>query len=65
LPVARAGRGGAGNFVWRDGEREREREREEERRKEGVRESVERVVEEGLVKPGQAVLGGAKAGRGW
>ncbi|ORY12547.1 hypothetical protein BCR34DRAFT_651039 [Clohesyomyces aquaticus] len=65
MPVARAGRGGAGNFVWK-GEEEKERERRvEEERRRGVEERVERVVEEGLAKPGAVVLGGVKAGRGW
>ncbi|KAF2676127.1 hypothetical protein K458DRAFT_424981 [Lentithecium fluviatile CBS 122367] len=65
LPVARAGRGGAGNFVWGDGEKERLRREEEEREKKRVSEGVEKGVEEGLKRPGQAVLGGVKAGRGW
>ncbi|KAF2273638.1 uncharacterized protein EI97DRAFT_382968 [Westerdykella ornata] len=62
LPVARAGRGGAGNFVWKQEEekrKEEEREEEETRRIEG---EVERVVAEGLKMPARAVLG---EGRGW
>lgn len=47
LPVGRAGRGGAGNFVWGDEGAERERVEEEERRKGEVREGVEREVESG------------------
>ena len=65
LPVARAGRGGAGNFVWKDEEKERVRKEEEERRKEEVSEGVQRGVEEELKRPGQVRLGSAKAGRGW
>jgi len=65
MPVARAGRGGAGNFVWRDEERERREKEEEERRAEQVSGEVEKSVEGGLRKPGAAVLGGVKAGRGW
>ncbi|KAF2125830.1 hypothetical protein P153DRAFT_425617 [Dothidotthia symphoricarpi CBS 119687] len=58
LPVARSGRGGAGNFVWKgeahgekmnDGEKERE---------EMVRRGVERDVEAGLQRPGAARVGG-------
>lgn len=65
LPVARAGRGGAGNFVWKDEQKDRKRKEDEERLREQVEEKVERDVEAGLEKPGQAVLGGVKAGRGW
>jgi len=65
LPVARSGRGGAGNFVWKDEEKEREREAELERVKEKVNERVERDVEMGLQKPGAVVFGGQRAGRGW
>lgn len=65
LPVARVGRGGAGNFVWKDEERERKRAIEQEKVKAQVDEKVERDVELGLAKPPSVVLGGAKAGRGW
>lgn len=65
MPIARAGRGGAGNFVWKDEEEERRGREEEARRGEKVSEGVERDVEAGLAKPGAAVLGGVKAGRGW
>lgn len=65
LPVARAGRGGAGNFVWKDEEREAKRNEEEKKVKEKVSEGVERDVEAGLAKPGAAVLGSPKGGRGW
>jgi hypothetical protein len=71
LPVARSGRGGAGNFVWKSDEqarREREgREMDEIKVKEGVREEVERGVERVLARPGQARLGEDKigSGRGW
>ncbi|KAF2197427.1 hypothetical protein GQ43DRAFT_435156 [Delitschia confertaspora ATCC 74209] len=71
MPIARAGRGGAGNFVWREKgegeseeqrrEREREVEREMEKEKERVRGEVERGVEEGLKRPGRVVL---KVGKG-
>ncbi|KAJ4304710.1 hypothetical protein N0V90_000237 [Kalmusia sp. IMI 367209] len=65
MPVARAGRGGAGNFVWGDGEEEKRKREAEVRKEEEVSEGVERDVEAGLAKPGPAVLGGVKAGRGW
>lgn len=65
MPVARAGRGGAGNFVWKDEEREAKRNEEEKKVKEKVSEGVERDVEAGLAKPGAAVLGSPKGGRRW
>ncbi|KAF2875427.1 hypothetical protein BDV95DRAFT_561853 [Massariosphaeria phaeospora] len=65
LPVARAGRGGAGNFVWKDAEKERERLAQEDMVRDRVNEKVEKDVEAGLAKPGAALLGGTKAGRGW
>jgi hypothetical protein len=70
LPVARSGRGGAGNFVWRSEEeirREKEgRELDELKKREVVRESVERGVDEGLARPGKAVVGGEGGRtRGW
>ncbi|KAF2450092.1 hypothetical protein P171DRAFT_469941 [Karstenula rhodostoma CBS 690.94] len=58
MPVGRAGRGGAGNFVWKDDEEEEKRRGEEERRSEMVREGVEKDVEAGLAKPPGALLGG-------
>ncbi|PSN68021.1 hypothetical protein BS50DRAFT_572995 [Corynespora cassiicola Philippines] len=65
LPVARAGRGGAGNFVWRDESKEQASREAEEKVKDKVRGEAERDVEAGLQKPGAALLGGTKAGRGW
>lgn len=65
MPVARAGRGGAGNFVWKDEDKARREREQEERAREVVSDKVEKDVELGLQKPGAAVLGGAKAGRGW
>jgi GTPase involved in cell partitioning and DNA repair len=65
LPVARAGRGGAGNFVWKDEEKERKRIEDEEAARGKLSEKVEHDVEQGLAKPGAAVLGGVKGGRGW
>ncbi|KAF1958383.1 hypothetical protein CC80DRAFT_442327, partial [Byssothecium circinans] len=57
MPVAKAGRGGAGNFVWGSGE-EAEKRREEERRvREEVGGRVARDVEAGLAKPPGALLG--------
>ncbi|KAF2712932.1 hypothetical protein K504DRAFT_472454 [Pleomassaria siparia CBS 279.74] len=41
LPVARSGRGGAGNFVWKDEERERSRREEMEKAKERVSEETD------------------------
>ncbi|KAF1919111.1 hypothetical protein BDU57DRAFT_129865 [Ampelomyces quisqualis] len=69
LPVARSGRGGAGNFVWRSEEqtrREREgRELDELKKKAVVSQEVERDVEAVLARPGAAKLGEDKLGRGW
>ncbi|KAF2264883.1 hypothetical protein CC78DRAFT_532751 [Lojkania enalia] len=65
MPIARVGRGGAGNFVWQDEDKELERRGNEERVKKGLEEKVERDVEAGLAKPRAAVLGGEKAGKGW
>ena len=65
MPVARAGRGGAGNFVWGNAEDEKDKAEHEEKRKEQVSEDVEKDVEAGLAKPPGALLGGVKAGRGW
>lgn len=69
LPVARSGRGGAGNFVWKSEEqvkKEREGRELEEMR---VRKDVEKDVEAALAMPGKARLGEAKvgsvSGRGW
>jgi hypothetical protein len=60
LPVARSGRGGAGNFVWRGedvGQKERD---EEERRKEALRIQAERSVEGSLARPPGALLGSGR-----
>jgi hypothetical protein len=69
LPVARSGRGGAGNFVWKSDEqvrKEREgRELDELKKKETVSQEVKRDVEAVLARPGAAKLGGDKLGRGW
>lgn len=65
MPVGRAGRGGAGNFIWKDEEKERMRAEEEEKAREKVEKEVEKNVEVGLQKPGAALLGGVKGGRGW
>ncbi|KAL1600690.1 hypothetical protein SLS60_007078 [Paraconiothyrium brasiliense] len=65
MPVARAGRGGAGNFVWKDEEEEKRQKEEREKLGEKVSENVERDVEAVLAKPPGALLGGVKAGRGW
>lgn len=69
LPVARSGRGGAGNFVWKSDEQVRRetegRELDEIKRKEDVQKDVEGRVEAILARPGAARLGEEKAGRGW
>lgn len=57
MPVARSGRGGAGNFTWKSEERKQKEREEEERKREMVRQGVERDVEAGLMKPPGAVLG--------
>ncbi|KAI2482170.1 hypothetical protein Ptr902_06551 [Pyrenophora tritici-repentis] len=51
LPVARSGRGGAGNFVWKSEEQERKAREDEEKKKEELRVEAERSVEAGLAKP--------------
>ncbi|KAF2139602.1 uncharacterized protein K452DRAFT_62745 [Aplosporella prunicola CBS 121167] len=61
-PLARTGRGGAGNFVWgggseRSAERVRAQHEERKRREEEVRASVQADVERGLPRPGRAFLG--------
>jgi hypothetical protein len=63
MPVARTGRGGAGNFLWKSGEQGGEG--EEKRAREEVALEVERGVDAGLKRPGAAVLSGEKPGRGW
>jgi hypothetical protein len=69
MPVARSGRGGAGNFVWKNDEqvrKEREgRELDELKKKETVSLEAERDVEAVLAKPPAVRLGGDKLGRGW
>ena len=65
MPVGRAGRGGAGNFVWKEEEDGRVREEREREREKAVAERVVEDVEKGLARPGRAVLGGVKEGRGW
>ncbi|KAF2637205.1 hypothetical protein P280DRAFT_472382 [Massarina eburnea CBS 473.64] len=66
MPLAKAGRGGAGNFIWGSGEGEEEKKKEDEKKvKEEVGKKVEMDVEAGLAKPPGAFLEGAKAGRGW
>jgi hypothetical protein len=66
MPVARAGRGGAGNFVWKNAVGDKgDVEGEEKKFREVVALEVERGVEAGLQRPGAAVLSGEKPGRGW
>jgi hypothetical protein len=69
MPVARSGRGGAGNFVWKSDEqvrKEREgRELDELKKKETVSLEAERDVEAVLAKPPAVRLGEDKLGRGW
>jgi len=65
LPIARGGRGGAGNFVWESEEEKRRKEELKREREEGVRERVAGEVEKGLKMPERVVLGGVKGGRGW
>lgn len=59
MPVARSGRGGAGNFVWRseDLAKKAKEDEDEERRKEVVSQEVERDVEAVLAKPPGVLLG--------
>jgi hypothetical protein len=61
LPVARSGRGGAGNFVWKSAQGEEEkREREDQERREGLRVQAERSVEGSLARPPGALLGSGR-----
>ncbi|KAH7382271.1 hypothetical protein BKA66DRAFT_512346 [Pyrenochaeta sp. MPI-SDFR-AT-0127] len=64
LPVARSGRGGAGNFVWKSEEKGSREKEDEEKRREVVSQGVERDVEAGLAKPPGAVLG-RETEKGW
>ncbi|KAI4630742.1 hypothetical protein J4E80_001680 [Alternaria sp. BMP 0032] len=64
LPVARSGRGGAGNFVWKSEEQTKRQVQDEEKRIEGLRNEVERSVEAGLAKPPGALLG-KETQKGW
>jgi GTPase involved in cell partitioning and DNA repair len=64
LPVARNGRGGAGNFVWKSEEQKKGQSEDEEKRVEGMRDEVERSVEAGLTKPPGALLG-RETQKGW
>jgi len=64
LPVARQGRGGAGNMVWKSEEMWR-REKEDEQRRRELIEREAREVAGGLQSPGKAVFGAQKGGRGW
>ncbi|KAH8719194.1 hypothetical protein GQ44DRAFT_712666 [Phaeosphaeriaceae sp. PMI808] len=69
MPVARSGRGGAGNFVWKSDEQVRKakegRELDEMKKKEIVSLEVERKVEAVLARPGAVRLGGDKDQGGW
>lgn len=68
MPVARSGRGGAGNFVWKsDAQIHQEKEGREldELKKESVSQEVERNVEAVLTRPGAAKLGQERVGRDW
>lgn len=64
LPVARSGRGGAGNFVWKSEEQAKKEKEAEEATKESLREEAERSVEAGLAKPPGALLG-KTTDKGW
>jgi hypothetical protein len=69
LPIARSGRGGAGNFVWKSDAQIRQenegRELDELKKKESVSQEVERNVEAVLARPGAVKLGQEKLGRDW
>jgi hypothetical protein len=66
MPVARSGRGGAGNFFWTSDEQARkekeDRELDERKKKESVSQEIERNVEAVLARPGAAKLGQEKLG---
>jgi GTPase involved in cell partitioning and DNA repair len=66
MPVARLGRGGAGNFFWTSDEQVRkemeERELDEQKKKESVSQEIERNVEAVLARPGAAKLSQEKLG---
>jgi hypothetical protein len=63
LPVAKQGRGGAGNMVWKSEEMWR-KEKEEERLKKEEIEREAQGVGAGLQSPGKAVFGTQRGGRG-
>jgi len=63
IPLARTGRGGAGNFVWKSGASARQVNEAEERKRESVRQCVERAVEAGLAKPPGVLLGREEVGK--
>lgn len=65
MPIARAGRGGAGNFVWESEEDKKRKVEAERNRLREAEEAVVRDVEKGLKMPEKVVLGGVKGGRGW
>lgn len=56
MPLARTGRGGAGNFVWKSEEHARKASEAKERQMETVSQCVERDVEAGLAKPPSVLL---------
>ncbi|KAH6633154.1 hypothetical protein C7974DRAFT_166118 [Boeremia exigua] len=64
LPVARQGRGGAGNMVWKSEEMWRKEKEDEKRRKEEIEKNAEAAAG-GLQSPTRAVFGTQKGGRGW
>lgn len=64
LPVARHGRGGAGNMVWKSEEMWRQEKADEQRRREEIERNAEAAAG-GLQSPTKALFGAQKGGRGW
>lgn len=60
----RGGRGGAGNYEWRDDAEERKREKEEAERRRGEVDGVVGRALEGLREPGRVMVGGRDAREG-
>lgn len=64
MPVARQGRGGAGNMVWKSEAMWRQEREEEEKAREEIGKRAQEAAG-GLASPGKAVFGNKTGGRGW
>lgn len=63
LPVARQGRGGAGNMVWKSEEMWRREKEDEQRRRELIEREAREVA--GVAESWEGGVWGAEGGRGW